>query len=79
MARITGNFLGGVLGPCYTEENIQYKVQMEGYESSLNPDSEGKTTLDTPEECIKFCKKTYGQKAQGGNSIDFFWLELLTA
>ena len=60
--------------PCYTEENIQYQVQKEGY-ANLNPDSEGKTKFDTPEECIEFCKTTYGQKAQGGISIDFFLLE----
>ena len=54
--------------PCYTEENIQYQVQKEGY-ANLNPDSEGKTKFDTLEECIEFCKKTYGQKAQGGISI----------
>ena len=50
--------------PCYTEEDIQYQVQSDSYDQSLNSDSEGKTKLDAAEDCIEFCKTEYGQTAQ---------------
>ena len=51
-------------GPCYTEQDIQYQVQSDGYDQSLNPDSEGKVILDTTEDCIEYCKERFGQTAQ---------------
>jgi len=60
--RISGNLNCETLEPCYTEEDIQYKIEnIEGL-NNLNK-ADGNKKKDSMEECRTYCRDSYPEAA----------------